>query len=159
MPTPRDRFLARVDELVPGWGARFAPPLDALVVWSLSHDLEYVPVPAALPVVRFRLPGADSPLWAAVPHARSGAVLVLMDGPGFDAAARCQARVELAGWEGRPVDLARPPELTFGKLDGAACRAAVLALLERQLGPPAPVRRRAAAKPAESAGPPQPARV
>ena len=129
LPAARARFLARVEDLAPGQGVRFAPALDELVAWSHDHGLAFDPPTGKQSHVRFLAPAGKTYLWAATPCSGDGAKLTV----GGPEELLADARVVLAKIGIKPVNAARPPEVPFGCLIWAPYRASVLDMLGRLL--------------------------
>jgi hypothetical protein len=135
--TAIDKFLAKVEVWAPGQSIRFAPALDDLIKWSEENawGVQFTHHAGVHHLVKYCVPGVNTPFWSAVPRTGDGARFTLLNEPHqrFPEALRNEAREELCRIGGVKSSSEGVPEVAFTKLIWEPYRLRVLDLMTKML--------------------------
>jgi hypothetical protein len=131
-------FLQAVGGYAPTKNAVYANVLDDLIEWTrLQGDaLHFVARDGDQCIVKFCVPGVDTPFWAAYPRKHDGAKLTVFPEPHalIPEEVREWARRELAELEGRQPTPNSQPMVSFAVLQERTARERVKELFQKMLG-------------------------
>ena len=136
LATAQADFLDKV-EVWAGQAKRFAPALDELIRWGEENawGVQFTRHDGTHKMVKYCVPGVETPFCAVVARTGDGGKLTLLTGPHprFPEELRKEAREQLARIDGREPKPDGVPEVAFTKLIWPPYRQQVLELMTRLL--------------------------